>query len=148
MDYASGGSLFNYVRQRGRLQEPFARWCFQQLILGLDYCHRKARPITSMHRRPARHPISAPPMSPRVRLPAPNVDARTRAPTPTPTSHPYPCVQGVANRDLKLENTLLDFPQAGVQRPLVKICDFGWGRRPRRHARAPGQGRERGVARA
>jgi serine/threonine-protein kinase SRK2 len=28
---------------------------------------------------------------------------------------------GVANRDIKLENTLLD----GSPRPLIKICDFG-----------------------
>lgn len=29
---------------------------------------------------------------------------------------------GVANRDIKLENTLLD----GSPRPLIKICDFGY----------------------
>ena len=34
----------------------------------------------------------------------------------------YP--QGVANRDIKLENTLLD----GSPRPLVKICDFGYSK--------------------
>jgi serine/threonine-protein kinase SRK2 len=33
MDYASGGSLYAYVRGRGRLPEPLARWCFQQLML-------------------------------------------------------------------------------------------------------------------
>ena len=33
-------------------------------------------------------------------------------------------VQGVANRDIKLENTLLD----GSPRPLVKICDFGYSK--------------------
>ena len=32
--------------------------------------------------------------------------------------------QGVANRDIKLENTLLD----GSPRPLVKICDFGYSK--------------------
>ena len=35
------------------------------------------------------------------------------------------CVlQGVANRDIKLENTLLD----GTTRPLIKICDFGYSK--------------------
>jgi serine/threonine protein kinase len=52
------------------LQEDEARWFFQQLILALDYCHKK----------------------------------------------------GVANRDMKLENTLLD----GSPSPLVKITDFGF----------------------
>jgi len=72
MDYASGGSLFTYVQQRQRLKEPLARWFFQQLLLAVDYCHRK----------------------------------------------------GVANRDIKLENTLLQVIP-GLPRPLVKICDFG-----------------------
>lgn len=51
-------------------QEDDARWFFQQLIVGLDYCHR----------------------------------------------------MGVVNRDIKLENTLLD----ASPRPLVKITDFGY----------------------
>ena len=33
-------------------------------------------------------------------------------------------MQGVANRDIKLENTLLD----GSPRPLLKICDFGYSK--------------------
>lgn len=33
-------------------------------------------------------------------------------------------VQGVVNRDIKLENTLLD----SSPRPLVKICDFGYSK--------------------
>ena len=32
--------------------------------------------------------------------------------------------QGVANRDIKLENTLLD----STTRPLIKICDFGYSK--------------------
>ena len=51
-------------------QEDDARWFFQQLIVGLDYCHK----------------------------------------------------MGVVNRDIKLENTLLD----GSPKPLVKITDFGY----------------------
>lgn len=41
MDYASGGSLFEYVQQRKRLRESVARWFFQQLVFAVDYCHRK-----------------------------------------------------------------------------------------------------------
>ena len=52
------------------VQEDDARWFFQQLIVGLDYCHR----------------------------------------------------MGVVNRDIKLENTLLD----ASPKPLVKITDFGY----------------------
>lgn len=79
MDYASGGSLFQYVQTRNRLREPLARWFFQQLILAVDYCHRK----------------------------------------------------GVANRDIKLENTLLQIIP-GLPRPLVKICDFGYSKHDNR----------------
>ena len=35
-----------------------------------------------------------------------------------------PGLQGVASRDIKLENTLLD----GSPRPLLKICDFGYSK--------------------
>ena len=58
------------MRLRWRWQEDDARWFFQQLIVGLDYCHR----------------------------------------------------MGVVNRDIKLENTLLD----ASPKPLVKITDFGY----------------------
>jgi serine/threonine-protein kinase SRK2 len=75
MEYASGGSLFTYVQRAVRLKEAAARWFFQQLIIGLDYCHRK----------------------------------------------------GVVNRDIKLENTLLQMVQ-GLPLPLLKICDFGYSK--------------------
>jgi serine/threonine-protein kinase SRK2 len=41
MDYASKGSLFNYVVEQRRLSEGMARWIWQQMMLGLDYCHKK-----------------------------------------------------------------------------------------------------------
>jgi hypothetical protein len=41
MEYASGGSLFTYVQRAVRLKEAAARWFFQQLVIGLDYCHRR-----------------------------------------------------------------------------------------------------------
>ena len=34
------------------------------------------------------------------------------------------CWQGVANRDIKLENVLID----SSPRPLIKICDFGYSK--------------------
>lgn len=46
MEYARGGDLFNYTMRHGphgRLVEQQARWIFQQLIIGLDYCHRRVR---------------------------------------------------------------------------------------------------------
>ena len=68
MEYAPGGDLMDYIRQHRSVSEELARWFFQQLIIGLDYCH----------------------------------------------------LMGVANRDIKLENILLD----DSPWPLVKICDF------------------------
>eukprot|EP00882_Tetradesmus_deserticola_P029683 GHRQ01033272.1.p1 GENE.GHRQ01033272.1~~GHRQ01033272.1.p1 ORF type:complete len:253 (+),score=102.48 GHRQ01033272.1:1112-1870(+) len=75
MEFASGGSLFTYVQRAVRLKEAASRWFFQQLIIGLDYCHRR----------------------------------------------------GVVNRDIKLENTLLQMVQ-GLPLPLLKICDFGYSK--------------------
>ena len=37
-------------------------------------------------------------------------------------------VQGIANRDLKLENLLLDRDGHDGTRPLLKICDFGYSK--------------------
>lgn len=75
MEYADGGDMFQHVTKRRGLSEDESRWFFQQLILGLDYCHK----------------------------------------------------MGVVNRDIKLENTLLD----GSSRPLLKICDFGYSKHER-----------------
>ena len=72
MEYAPGGDLMDYIRQHRGVSEELTRWFFQQLIIGLDYCHR----------------------------------------------------MNVANRDIKLENTLLD----DNLWPLVKICDFGYSK--------------------
>ncbi|KAK9821180.1 hypothetical protein WJX74_005516 [Apatococcus lobatus] len=72
MEYAAGGDMFQRVKACGGLKEEDARWFFQQLIIGLDYCHK----------------------------------------------------MGVVNRDIKLENCLLD----GSRRPLLKLCDFGYSK--------------------
>lgn len=43
MEYVPGGDMFQYVVSRRGLPESEARWFFQQLILGMDYCHRKGK---------------------------------------------------------------------------------------------------------
>jgi 5'-AMP-activated protein kinase catalytic alpha subunit len=40
MEYVSGGELFDYIVKHGRLKEHEARRFFQQIISGVDYCHR------------------------------------------------------------------------------------------------------------
>ncbi|PNW86177.1 hypothetical protein CHLRE_02g075900v5 [Chlamydomonas reinhardtii] len=41
MEYADRGDLLDYLRRRGRFREHEARWFFQQLVFGLDYCHQR-----------------------------------------------------------------------------------------------------------
>ena len=40
MEFVSGGELFEYIVSKGRLHESEARKFFQQIISGVDYCHR------------------------------------------------------------------------------------------------------------
>lgn len=40
MEYVSGGELFEYILKHGKLTEKNARRFFQQIISGVDYCHR------------------------------------------------------------------------------------------------------------
>ncbi|KAI4346629.1 hypothetical protein L6164_007510 [Bauhinia variegata] len=40
MEYAKSGQLFDYIVEKGRLQEDEARNFFQQIISGVEYCHR------------------------------------------------------------------------------------------------------------
>nr|XP_041632010.1 5'-AMP-activated protein kinase catalytic subunit alpha-2-like [Drosophila kikkawai] len=40
MEYVSGGELFDYIVMHGKMQEHQARRFFQQMISGVDYCHR------------------------------------------------------------------------------------------------------------
>lgn len=39
-EYSSGGELFDYIVERGRLAEGEARRFFQQIISGVEYCHK------------------------------------------------------------------------------------------------------------
>eukprot|EP00004_Rigifila_ramosa_P020837 TRINITY_DN545_c0_g1_i1.p1 TRINITY_DN545_c0_g1~~TRINITY_DN545_c0_g1_i1.p1 ORF type:complete len:588 (-),score=152.43 TRINITY_DN545_c0_g1_i1:219-1829(-) len=40
MEYVSGGELFDYIVSNGKLPEDEARRFFQQIISGVEYCHR------------------------------------------------------------------------------------------------------------
>ncbi|XP_047314748.1 SNF1-related protein kinase catalytic subunit alpha KIN10-like [Impatiens glandulifera] len=40
MEYVKSGELFDYIVEKGRLQESEARKFFQQIISGVEYCHR------------------------------------------------------------------------------------------------------------
>lgn len=40
MEYVSGGELFDYIVKHGRLSEKESRRFFQQIVSGVDYCHR------------------------------------------------------------------------------------------------------------
>ncbi|KAG7543881.1 Protein kinase domain [Arabidopsis thaliana x Arabidopsis arenosa] len=40
MEYVKSGELFDYIIEKGRLQEDEARHLFQQIISGVEYCHR------------------------------------------------------------------------------------------------------------
>ncbi|XP_052179961.1 SNF1-related protein kinase catalytic subunit alpha KIN10-like isoform X2 [Diospyros lotus] len=40
MEYVKSGELFDYIVEKGKLQEDEARKFFQQIISGVEYCHR------------------------------------------------------------------------------------------------------------
>ncbi|CAA0828395.1 SNF1-related protein kinase catalytic subunit alpha KIN10 [Striga hermonthica] len=40
MEYVKSGELFDYIVEKGRLHEEEARVFFQQIISGVEYCHR------------------------------------------------------------------------------------------------------------
>lgn len=54
MEYVKAGELFDYIVEKGRLMEDEARHFFQQIISGVEYCHRHM----VVHRR-----VTAPPHS-------------------------------------------------------------------------------------
>ena len=45
LEYAAGGELFDTVAKAGKLPEIEARYFFQQLVLGLEYCHNRVGPL-------------------------------------------------------------------------------------------------------
>ena len=44
MEYAAGGELFDRIVKAGRFSEDEARFFFQQLISGVQYCHEQVTP--------------------------------------------------------------------------------------------------------
>ena len=148
MEYAQGGNIFQYMVQTNRteshtqrLQESHARWIFQQLIIGMDYCHFMVRPASRRPEPYASHLLCVLPGWLPWSLHALTLLCLLAItcqdlPASTPASGActlclqhllYCCPQGVANRDLKPENLLLD-KVGGNRRPLLKICDFGYAK--------------------
>eukprot|EP00210_Caulerpa_lentillifera_P003326 g3175.t1 len=41
MEYVAGGNLKDFIRTRNGINQDSARWFFQQLIIAVDYCHKK-----------------------------------------------------------------------------------------------------------
>ena len=41
MEYVAGGELFEYLVNKGRLDEAEALRFFQQIIVGLAFCHKR-----------------------------------------------------------------------------------------------------------
>lgn len=41
MEHAEGSSLSEVMKSNKRLSEAMARWIFQQIVLAVDYCHKK-----------------------------------------------------------------------------------------------------------
>jgi len=48
MEYAAGGELFDRIVKAGRFSEDEARFFFQQLISGVQYCHEQVSPSHSL----------------------------------------------------------------------------------------------------
>jgi serine/threonine protein kinase len=146
MEIARGGDLLRYTLKHYPVasQEEQARWIFQQLIIGLDYCHRRVTPLSqtppqssallqqqlswSSHEQCLEEDGTV-----RERF---NGELSCRSPCFLRSSaggayrgihRIFPMAQGVANRDLKLENLLMDQDVNG-KKPLLKICDFGYSK--------------------
>jgi serine/threonine protein kinase len=41
MDYCPGGELFYHIHKKGRLLEEEAKFYFGEILMGLDYLHKK-----------------------------------------------------------------------------------------------------------
>lgn len=41
MEFVPGGELFNYIHSAGRLREPIAKVYASEIVIALEYLHRK-----------------------------------------------------------------------------------------------------------
>lgn len=41
MEYAAGGDMHDYISKHKCVPEDWARWFFQQIILAIEYCHKR-----------------------------------------------------------------------------------------------------------
>lgn len=103
MEYVRAGELFDYIVEKGRLPEGEARHFFQQIVAGVEYCHRHM-----VSRGRERVEGSGGCFGSRRKG-----DSAARRPSTLSSS------LQVVHRDLKPENLLLDASMA------VKIADFG-----------------------
>jgi serine/threonine-protein kinase SRK2 len=136
MEYASGGELFDFLCDSGRFSENEARYFFQQLISGLEYCHSQVHTILRSRNWWPTTRVSGVPMEGYVACLAAHALSFCGAQRTSPAAAVVwstAASQGVCHRDLKLENTLLD----GQPAPRIKICDFGYSK-VRLHSEAVG----------
>ena len=135
--------IFYYHGCRGGLDEKEARWFFKQLILALDYCHKMVRRGLSTPTRPALHCHRWCLVLKSSRAVVSRATGGCAlADNTLCRAHKACCAfraglhdgraakrqvdveqaaQGVSNRDIKLENTLLDRLAPG-HKPVVKLC--------------------------
>lgn len=142
MDCANGGDLHAYITRRPamRLCEEEARWFFQQLVVGLDYCHRcalgsqvwmggqewEAAALPSSGRCHSHRRACTEQHAWLCAVPSYRRTAWEEGILIPPFPFSDTGSRGVANRDLKLENLLLD--SADSPRPILKMCDFGYSK--------------------
>ena len=120
MEYAAGGELFDRIVKAGRFSEDEARFFFQQLISGVDYCHSEVSQADCT----SATTVGAPKF-----MITPDVLMKLHYAASQAMTCLYCGLQGVCHRDLKLENTLLD----GRPAPRLKICDFGYSKVGQHH---------------
>ena len=135
MEFASGGDLFSYVSRSGGLS-------VRGMVCRGGCCPRLLPPAAAP---PPRHP---PTLGTRSSTQLIQEDDARWFFQQLIIGLDYIHRSGVVNRDIKLENTLLD----GSARPLLKICDFGYSKnemdsRPKTKVGTPGYTGQRGRCR-
>ena len=124
MEFASGGELFEYLCHVQRFSENEARYFFQQLVAGVDYCHQKVIRSSVGWYFPKTFDLLGKFHLVIVLSTACVAHANLTGQDQPDTQCGFCCMQGVCHRDLKLENILLD----GSPAPRLKICDFGYSK--------------------